>query len=100
MRLQFNAPCVNWTVNISSCIACNRCVHSYYSFAVKKFVKDVLCVCVCLCEPLPSLEVFHEVVAITLGSWGNSDPVNKRKWRRLLACFVAVGLYHFQLLFH
>ena len=66
----------------------NRRVHRP---SEKRFVRDVLkfshalcvCVCVCvlvcvfMCVHIPSLEVFHEVVASTLGSWGNSDPVNR-----------------------
>lgn len=48
--------------------------------AVKDMLKldPALCVCVfSMCVHLPSLEVFHEVAATTLGSWGNSDPVNR-----------------------
>lgn len=66
---------------MSACVSRNRCVNSYYMFAEKTLVTDVLklspALRVFMCVHLPSLEVFHEVAASTLGSWGNSDPVNR-----------------------
>lgn len=77
VRLQFNPPCDNGTVNMPW-ISWGS-VRSYCIFAGKILVKDALKLSPALCVYLPSLEVFHELGASTLASWGNSDPGKRRK---------------------